>query len=105
MCAALSRLAPPSQPATTLTQVLAITITYGNAPTALCSESARRLLQLLGPTAAKIPVFVGVECSVPLPYLCSALNDMAVPTEASRAIARVALAEEKGAVRNGHLIE
>lgn len=67
-------------------QLVAVTVTWGNAPAALCYRAAQRLLRRLG--RDDIPVFKGSECSVPLPYACPKPASSA----ASQAIARHATA-------------
>ena len=50
-------------------RVVAITVTWGNAPARLCYQAAERLLQRLG-SAQEIPLYMGSGCAIPLPFAC-----------------------------------
>ena len=65
----------------------AVTVTWGNAPAQTCYTAAKQLLARAG--RADVPVFLGSECSLPLPYACPS---PAPSSAASSAISHLAAA-------------
>ena len=69
--------------------VAAITITWGNAPAAMSKEAAKHLLARVA--RSDVPLYLGSECSWPLPHACP----IPVATDASRAISRLGAAHPR----------
>jgi len=69
--------------------VAAITITWGNAPAAMCRDAAKHLLTRIG--RLDVPVYLGSECEWPWPHACP----LPLASDASSAIGRLAAAHPK----------
>ena len=78
------------------TRVLDITVTYGNAPAHMCLANVKRLLRRV--SAEHVPVHLGTDCTLPVPYLCSWAGGMDAPSEASRAIVKRVMQQPPGTV-------
>jgi inosine-uridine nucleoside N-ribohydrolase len=72
--------------------IAAVTVTWGNAPAAVCYTAAKALLRRIG--RADVPVFLGSECVLPLPHSCP---QPAPSSAASEAISHLA-AENHGQI-------
>ena len=72
--------------------IAAVTVTWGNAPASVCHASARRLLQRIG--RMDVPVFLGSECSLPLPFTCPS----PAPTSAASAAIAAIVSRNPGKV-------